>query len=109
MKNVLIAISLACALITGVQAKGSSQTPTNTTVASGIITPDVAVGFETFTHFKTNSDGYLVVCRNEHLDRGKCNQWERAEAIVPKERSYVGFRVIQDLYTYRNLVEIYWK
>lgn len=110
MKNVLIAISLACALITGVQAKGSSHVESDSVEGAGIITPEMAVGFTWFNRFTNDTNGFLVVCDEpNYTGYNGCKNWRRADSVVPAGRKYAGFRVLSDVYREKHLLQIYWK
>lgn len=82
---------------------------------TGIITPDVATGFKWFNNYNIDTNGDLVVCIHptRFEDDGcaiidKKHSWRRVADVVPKGRTYVGFRVVSRDYGHRQL-EVYFK
>lgn len=105
MKNFLLALALSCSLAHAGAKGGFTDEP-----ATGIVTPDIAVGMRDFEHFWHDVNGNMVVCRksNWSIRTDECSLWEPVVRYVPKGRVYVGFRVVSGGYGYRRL-EIYWK
>lgn len=102
-KIIVIALAFTC-LKAAAGATGGF-----TTQEAGIITPDVATGMTAVTRYNYSSDGNMVWCPEDDMERGaKCKKWQSIQALVPKGRTYVGFRVVSGSYGYRQL-EVYWK
>jgi hypothetical protein len=81
---------------------------------SGIITPDVATGGNIFYDFGVSTQGDILVCPrgadrswrdNTCLNAKGENAWTRIQDIVPKGKTYVGFRFRGN----GSSVEVYWK
>lgn len=76
---------------------------------AGIVTPDVATGVREFPRYNNDTNGAMVVCRYDDYERGGgCKNWRLLPDVVPKGKTYVGFRIVSRDYGYRQL-ELYWK
>lgn len=105
MKHSIFLIVAMIALNTPVLAK-STQVP-NLGEDAGIITPAVATGMRTFHRFNNDTNGNMVVCTEANF-RGDCDgKWVSIQSVVPKGRTFVGFRIVSGRYD--RLLEVYWK
>lgn len=79
---------------------------------TGIITKDIATNLYMTDKFAINSTGELLVCvhpfshsqsRDTCTDIAGKNAWKLATALVPSNKTYVGFNIT------RGILTIYWK
>lgn len=84
---------------------------------TGIVTPNVATSAMWTQNYTLDSNGDIVVCpsyADYHQRNVTCltpdgkNAWKRMQDMVPRNRTYVGFRIVSASYGYRQL-EIYYK
>lgn len=74
---------------------------------AGIITPAIATGMRTFENYNNDTNGNMVICP-EYPRRGECKPgWVPIQSLVPKGRTFVGFRTVSG--RYGRLLEVYWK
>ena len=112
MKKVMVV--LFASAISAVSVTAGAGTVYQPVTQSGIITPDVATGGNIFYDFGVSTQGDILVCprgtdrlwRDEKCLNAKGeNARTRIQDIVPKGKTYVGFRFRGN----GSHVEVYWK